>query len=197
MSGRKRTNTLFCTEPTPLFLNRATRTFYSAQFNFQRLQGGPDRHCPWVGSGEWCSARIEATRGTTRTLGKRQIAGRAWLSLTSSMTCPVTRCRSVRQAKQPSTPNMFTSFRCCGKSFCACEARRTTSSLRVSRRSMMLIARNAQGCSPTSKPREKRRLPSYVLSNSLGKIVKWSPLSANLLACLRKPQLPLVLWRRR
>ena len=49
-----------------------------------------------------------------------------WPSLTSSMTCPVTRCRLVRQAKPPSTRSIFTSFRCCGKFFCACEAGRTT-----------------------------------------------------------------------
>jgi multidrug resistance efflux pump len=57
-----------------------------------------------------------------------------WPSLTSSMTCPVTRCRSVRQAKPRSTPNTFMSCHCCEKSSCACAAGRTTSSRRVSRR---------------------------------------------------------------
>jgi hypothetical protein len=63
-----------------------------------------------------------------------------WPSLTSSMTCPVTRCRSVRRAKPPSTRSIFTNCHCCGKSFCACEAGRTTSSLRAYRRSMMHTA---------------------------------------------------------
>lgn len=58
-----------------------------------------------------------------------------WSFLTSSMTSQVTRCRSVRQAKPPSTRSIFTSCHCCEKSFCACEAGRTTSSLRASRRS--------------------------------------------------------------
>ena len=68
------------------------------------------------------------TTGTLVNVGRRCPQTGLWSFLTSSMTCPVTRCRSVRQAKLPSTPSTFTSFRCCGRFFCVCAAGRIMSS---------------------------------------------------------------------
>src|SRR4029079_6508729 len=68
MSGRKRTNTLFCIEPTRVFSTERRlffisnpRAFYSVQFNFQRLQGGQIGTAQWVG---WATENgLRAARG--------------------------------------------------------------------------------------------------------------------------------------
>ncbi len=92
-------------------------------------------------AGDRCGrGRPASKHGHAGDVGVRLLETGHWPSLTSSMTFPLTRSRSVRQARPPSTPTTFASYRCCGKILLRMRSWQTMSS-RAYRRALNIHAR--------------------------------------------------------